>query len=663
MPVSRQHFGSISAPRLRHRPGQDMAGTKIKVWHTHDAVKLAKEETDRAPLNVAQKGCIPSFVGNISCRFQGHEDAVKGPPGITNESSMSFIWSFSHGGTAHQSLDVQAVHRKPAWRCFYNTNKSALPIPRPITNAAIVAYTTENLDPAKSRLEGFRSLVGVAAPKPFVQTPDMVRLLSLRNSRGFHDHILCAQVGKSSKWVAHPGTYKTRKSGRRVYHFGDLEVLDTEELAWKPTQAKKRLKLGIDEEEPDCCRLPADLDAYNDAKGEHHGLLATFAVARLIAAQQTEAGQADESQALSLLNFDVGTWPTTAHLHRTLLVWSDSKGVLKARSTRKLQGAIHFTTPPSGTSMPPTRPAGVRKTWPEEEIRTLAARATDAAPEFIRKLRRLCSTILFPGEIACRYLAYQTGADTPGIQQRDGCALTFQWRYSCESTSFQELSGELQRTTTVKLAAYHPLVPPLGVVNLAMVSFLLRNLPGKVPWLNGRDAEMVAIATPMALRETPATTWVPGMDGSPGTQYVVCAKRSDTEFFAHPLKKRRKANPNGNCKFRVDHVELIESPGWANRAQKPLALPAPEEQRKGSTRKPDSGLRHVVAFAKFRAATLANQGSDAPIDMGEANMNVDVLSWQARAHSLSVFVIWRQAGAFHCRPAYINKLARACSNG
>ena len=203
--------------------------------------------------------------------------------------------------------------------------------------------------------------MGVAAPKPFVQTPDMVRLLSLRNSRGFHDHILCAQVGKSSKWVAHPGTYKTRKSGRRVYHFGDLEVLDTEELAWEPTQAKKRLKLGIDEEEPDCCRLPADLDAYNDAKGEHHGLLATFAVARLIAAQQTEAGQADESQALSLLNFDVGTWPTTAHLHRTLLVWSDSKGVLKARSTRKLQGAIHFTTPPSGTSMPPTRPAGVRK--------------------------------------------------------------------------------------------------------------------------------------------------------------------------------------------------------------------------------------------------------------------------------------------------------------
>ena len=224
-----------------------------------------------------------------------------------------------------------------------------------------------------------------------------MRLASLRNSSGYHDFILCARVN-ATKWVVHPGTY--RRSGRRVYHFSDLEVLDVVEHAWKPgAQKKRRIPGAVD---PECYQLPADLGVYNSKSGEHHGLLSTLAVAQLMAFQ-AEGSDLTQAQGLSRMNFQIGTWPAHAHRHMLLLVYRHCSGELRTRNMKRLQEAcLALTKPPSG-ALPPKR-SFARKTYSEDHVRTLAIRAAEAAPDHIRCRRRLGPTAQLPGDISCRPL-------------------------------------------------------------------------------------------------------------------------------------------------------------------------------------------------------------------------------------------------------------------
>jgi hypothetical protein len=212
---------------------------------------------------------------------------------------------------------------------------------------------------------------------------------------------------------------------------------------------------------------------------------------------------------------------------------------------------------------------------------------------------------------------------------------------------------------------YQPLVPPMGIVNLATVSYLLQQLPGKVPWLHV-GVEMLAIAVPTCVKEAPLVIGVPALNGA-GTvekQYVLCAQVSETELFVHPVPDKTGTEvPTAKCRFRLEDVDLIECEGW--RSIEPLAPTAWKVHSGVSNRKVDAGLAHVIADAKFHAAALRTErgAQEAIADLREVNMNADVLNWRAevRQHTLNVFVIWRDLGRLHCRQTFVRHLLRACS--
>jgi hypothetical protein len=213
-------------------------------------------------------------------------------------------------------------------------------------------------------------------------------------------------------------------------------------------------------------------------------------------------------------------------------------------------------------------------------------------------------------------------------------------------------------------AIYQPLVPPVGIVNLATVSYLLQNLPGKVPWLHANDVEMLAIAVPTCVKEPPLIIGVPAPNGVE-KQYVLCAELSDTELFVHPVPNKTGTEaPTLKCRFRLEDVDLIEcAQGW--RVIGPLVSSAWKVQSGIANRKVDAGLGHVIADSKFRvAASRTERGAQETIgDLQEVNMNADVLSWRTdvRQHTLNVFVIWRASGRHHCRQTFVRHLLRACS--
>ena len=308
-----------------------------------DVCDLAAAATDGAEAYLRKSVRTPCVVGAIFCAFPGVKRATsEALPGIVCGSSViGFEWSFKHKGTPWQPINVKAVHEKLARRFVY---KRAIKIPRQILDAHLVSYTLSHLDHAK--LDGFQWALGIASPNQLTNVPRVMRLASLRNSSGYHDFILCARVN-ATKWVVHPGTYSKR--GRRVYHFADLEVVDVAEQAWKPQASKKRHIAGAGSKpDLDCYQLPADLAVYNSKRGEHHGLLATLAVAQLMAFQ-AEGSTLTQAQGLSRMNFNISTWPPHAHRHMLLLVYRHCSGELRTRNMKRLQEACGALTKPHQT--------------------------------------------------------------------------------------------------------------------------------------------------------------------------------------------------------------------------------------------------------------------------------------------------------------------------
>ena len=181
----------------------------------------------------------------------------------------------------------------------------------------------------------------------------------------------------------------------------------------------------------------------------------------------------------------------------------------------------------------PAKRSFARKTYAQDHVRTLAIRAANAAPDHIRCRRRLGPNAKLPGDISCRFVAYQNGTDRerPGIEVREGSFVTYEWLYECEGAPFQNLSGKLQKRSGTGHCIARTLPPPLAISNLAVVSYLLANLPGKTPWLQEAGLEMLAVAAPDPLKEAPQLIqiWKPDV-GEAGARitYVLLAEVSET---------------------------------------------------------------------------------------------------------------------------------------